>query len=115
MCNPDHGTVLTREKGKTQFYDFVQKTYEGLYMVESRALGARSSISIFCRIDISLIVEGDIVHYFVNEVKRYHTCSLWSNRKTGPNSSKVSIGTFADTFSETFHKSLVDIFNPYSF
>ena len=113
MCNPDQGTAANREKGKSQFYDFVQKTYKGLYTVESRVIGARPSMSIFCRIDISLIVEGDAVHYFVNEVERYHTCSLWSNRKSGPNSSRASIGTFADTFSETFYKWLADIFNPY--
>jgi len=115
MCNPDHGNTIKQEKGKTQFYNFVQKTYEGLYHVESKVISGKPLMSVFCCIDTSLIVEGNTVHYFVNEVKRYHTCSLWSNRKSAQSSSKASIGTPADTFSDTFYKWRQDICNPYSF
>jgi hypothetical protein len=115
VCNPDEGTAVLRMKGRQEFYEFVRKTYEGLYAIESKKLGGRPTIGVFCRIDISLMVDHQThrVDYFVNEIERTHTCSLWSNRKQGPTSSKASVGTLADTFSEVFYKWLLDLSNPY--
>lgn len=116
-CNPDRGAISIREQGRNEFFDFVQKTYEGLYAIESNMVGGKPSMSVFCRMDISLIVDSktDTVSYFVNEVERYHTCSLWSNMKSGPKSVRAPIGSLADTFAGVFYKWLIDIKGPYSY
>jgi hypothetical protein len=115
VCNPDQGSIAIRDQGKQQFFDFVQSTYEGLYAIESSVIGGKPSMSVFCRMDISLIVDSQTNHvcYFVNEVERYHTTSLWSNMKQGAKSVRAPLGSFADTFSDVFYKYLVDIKNPY--
>jgi hypothetical protein len=117
VCNPDHGSIAVRDQAKQQFFGFVRDTYEGLYAIESTLIGGKPSMSVFCRMDISLIVDSNTnnVNYFVNEVERYHTCSLWSNMKQGAKSARAPIGSFADTFSAVFYKWLVDITNAYSY
>jgi hypothetical protein len=115
VCNPDEGNTVLRAKGRQEFYNFIRKTYEGLYAIESKKLTGKPMIGVFCRLDISLTVnqQTNRVDYFINEIERMHMCSLWSNRKLGPTSSKASIGTLADTFSEVFYKWLFDLSHPY--
>jgi hypothetical protein len=114
VCNPDKGNAAIRAKGRQEFYDFVRNTYEGLYAIKSRIIAGRP-IGIFCRLDVSLMIDTRLgqVDYFVNEIERTHTCSLWSNRKVGPTSSRASIGTLSDTFAEVFYNWLLDLSNPY--
>ena len=93
--------------------DFVTKTFKELYKLESRTLCGRSAISIFCRIDIGLIEQDGRVYYFVNEVERTHTASLWTNPPKGVRSSQSRIGLFGSTFAETFYKWLEDVESPF--
>jgi hypothetical protein len=100
--NPDGGDHRTREKGKDEFYDFVRKTYRGLYHLESRSLAAKTSISLFCWLDIGLIVVDGKVNYFINEVERTQTASLWSN-SAQKFRSHTHINLLADTFGFALH------------
>lgn len=112
ICNPMEGDYEYRQMAETQFRDFVKKTYDGLYKIETTRLGGRSSISVFCRLDVGILMdENHSAYYFVNEVERTPTTSLWSN--TSKNSKSQSlIGTLGTTFAYVFHRHLTDIMNP---
>jgi len=111
VCNPTEGDWDTCNKAKTQFMSFVKKIYEDLYKLESKTIRAKSSISVFCRLDIGLIHDGYNIQYFVNEVERTQTASLWTNTlKVGV---KNHIGLIGSTFANIFYKWLQEISNPY--
>ena len=82
VSNPTFGSMDTRSRGKQQFHQFVMDTYNKLCKIESKQLLAKSSIGIFIRFDIALILDQSTKHvtYFVNEVERTQTTTLWSNR-----------------------------------
>jgi len=110
ICNPTEGDVALREQGKTEFHKFVQKTFDALFKIESQVLGGKSSIGVFCRMDVGIIVTdytGE-VQYFVNEIERTPTTSLWANEGLLP------IGTFGTTFAKRFHSWLTDVSSPAS-
>ena len=111
ICNPVEGDYQYRLKAEIEFKEFVKKTYNELYRIEMMQLGGRSSICVFCRLDIGLL--GDDFHsayYFVNEVERTPTASLWSN--TSRNIKNQSfIRCLGTTFAYVFHKYLMDIMN----
>jgi len=90
---------------------FVMDTYNGLYKLESRMLSGKSSICVFCRLDIGLIQGGNnSFHYFVNEVERTQTASLWSNL-TGISPKRSHIDLFGSTFAHALYMWLHDIDN----
>jgi hypothetical protein len=113
VCNPDQGSVAEREKAQEEFQTFVTKTYEGLYEIESRVLGGRPSIGIFCRMDIGLIRSNGSIHYFVNEVERNQTTSLWSNNAGVKGSEQVRIGVLGQSFADALYRWLSDLKRPY--
>lgn len=112
VCNPDQGSVSYREAARREFMIFVMNTYEGLYTLESRVLGGKPSIGLFCRLDIGLIASEGRMQYYVNEVERNQTTSLWSNKEVGKSSTYVNIGVLGETFAEAFHKWLSGITDP---
>lgn len=111
--NPKEGDWTIRNQAKKQFYDFVIQTYQKLYDLETRQLCAKSSISIFCRFDIGLIEKENKVYYFVNEVERTQTASLWTNSLKTTGTNKSRIGLFGSTFATVLYKWLQDISNPF--
>jgi hypothetical protein len=114
VCNPDHGSHSTRSDAENEFRSFVLETYNELYQIESRVLGGISSIGVFCRLDIGLIISPQQqVHYFVNEVERVQTTSLWSNKQLKEKSSQARIGILGETFAEAFYNWLSHTINPH--
>lgn len=111
-CNPTAGSLSIRNQAKAQFLDFVTKTYEGLYKLESKMYCARSSISVFCRFDIGLIEHNKVVHYFVNEVERTQTTSLWTNPPKGISMKRSRIDMLGSTFADVLYHWLEDMENP---
>ena len=112
ICNPIEGDYVYRQKAESQFREFVKKTYDGLYKIETMRLGGRSSICVFCRLDIGILMdENHSAYYFVNEVERTPTTSLWSNTSRNSKSQSL-IGTFGTTFAYVFHRHLNDVLNP---
>jgi hypothetical protein len=107
-CNPVEGSHQVRKEAETEFFEFVRKTYNGLYQLESRAIFARPTIGIFCRLDIGLIEHQNQVHYFVNEVERTQTASLWSNPSKNA-FAPSRIGLFGSTFANALYRYLRDL------
>lgn len=105
VCNPVLGSVDTRRRGEQQFRMFVMDTYDELCKIESKQLLAKSSITIFVRYDIALIVDpgAQRVTYFVNEVERTQTTTLWSNRLRAK-SSTAPTGILGWTLAESLYK-----------
>jgi hypothetical protein len=112
ICNPVEGNWSTRNHAKQQFGEFVMKTFQGLYALESKIICGKSSICVFCRLDIGLIQNGNIIHYFVNEVERTQTASLWTNPPKSMSTAKCQIGLFGSTFAQALYNWLQEISNP---
>jgi hypothetical protein len=110
VCNPAYGSKETRRLGKQQFRNFIMDTYDELYKIESKQLLAKSSIGVFVRFDVALIVDqgSQRITYFVNEVERTQTTTLWSN---GPKakSSTAPTGILGYTLAEKLHNWLCKI------
>jgi hypothetical protein len=107
--NPSEGAFNIRYQAKEEFMNFVVKSYDALYKLESKAFGGKSSLCIFCRLDIGLIIDNNQVHYFINEIERTQTASLWSNAPKGLSMDHLHIGLLGSTFADTLHSWLVDI------
>ena len=92
------GSFQERKQGKDEFETFVKKTYRALAVTEGNVFGGTTSIRVFCRMDIGLMVDPQThkLSYFVNEVERTLTTSLWSQADL------VDIDSLGDTFSDVF-------------
>jgi hypothetical protein len=110
VCNPAFGSVETRRRGEKQFHKFVTDTYDELHIMESKQLMARSPIGMFVRFDVALIVDqgSQRIMYFVNEVERTQTTTLWSNRLRAKSSTPPT-GILGYTLAETLHRWLCTI------
>ena len=88
-------------------------TYDELYKIESKQLAAKSPIGVFVRFDIALILDqgSDRITYFVNEVERTQTTTLWSNRLRAKSSTPPT-SIFGYTLAETLHRWLCIITDP---
>ena len=105
VCNPTFGSMDTRLRGKQQFHQFIMDTYNELCKIELKQLLAKSSIGIFVRFNVALILDQQIqrVTYFVNEVERTQTTTLWSNRLRAK-STTAPTGILVYTLAETLYK-----------
>jgi hypothetical protein len=106
IVNPDMvgGTFSAQDMAKKEFFDFVTTTHRELAKSEARELGGKSSITVFCRMDIGIILDPlGKAFYFVNEVERMLMASLWSKCPGMP------LKTFTGTFGYMLHKSLSSI------
>ena len=65
-------------KAKEHFYAFIEKAYKGLYHIELNVNGAKSPLSIFCRINIGLIMNAndEVSHLCLNGLWLYVYNSL---------------------------------------
>ena len=105
VSNPTFGSMDTRSRVEQQFHQFVMDTYNELCKIELKQLLAKSSIGIFIRFDIALILDQGTkrVTYFLNEVKCTQTMTLWSNRLRAK-STTAPTGILGYTLAETLHK-----------
>jgi hypothetical protein len=114
VCNADSGNRSTRDDAEREFRLFVMQTYEELYAMEARKMSGKPSICIFCRLDIGILIDSEEqAHYFVNEVERTQTASLWSNRQNSQ-SPKVPARMLGNTFAQTLYEWLSSMQDPYS-
>jgi hypothetical protein len=108
VLKADVGTKRLRDTGRDEFYKFVHDTYEALAKSEARQIGGLSSIAVFCRMDIGILIDEEgQASYFVNEVERTPTTSLWSQNTWVP------INMFANTLGWTLHNWLTSITAPF--
>jgi hypothetical protein len=103
------------QHAEQEFHEFVKQTYKGLCDAESKMLSAKSSITVFVWFNIGLVESrGDgQVHYFINEVERTQTMSLWSNH-THARSPKSPTGILGCMLAGMLYKWLIRITHPYS-
>lgn len=114
VLNPNQGSRDVRDDSEAEFRNFVMETYEEMYAIEARLLSGKPSICLFCRLDIGLIIgDNGKVNYFVNEVERTQTTSLWSNRLHAK-SPVAPTGILGDTFALAFYEWLLGMSNPYT-
>lgn len=107
MVNPDEGTEIERKRARMEFEGFVLNTWRELVLMEKAEVGGPVSISVFCRLDIGLNYHDGQVTYFVNEVERSLTTSLWMSAM--PDGYH---GILADTFATTFYDWLHGMVDP---
>ncbi|KIK78106.1 hypothetical protein PAXRUDRAFT_28688 [Paxillus rubicundulus Ve08.2h10] len=107
IVNPDQGTDSERRHAKKEFEAFTMNIWRNLVLTEKAMIGGSTSISIFCRLDVGLTMKDSYAMYFVNEVERSLTTSLWMSAM--PDGLH---GIFADTFAATLHDWLTGMIDP---
>ncbi|KAF9230259.1 hypothetical protein BU15DRAFT_69346 [Melanogaster broomeanus] len=111
IMNPEGGDRRVRMQGMGELQQVVDETYRELVRQESNPTGAKSSLAIFCRIDVGLIFDADgNPSYFVNEVERTPTMSMWL--KTVED---TTLQGMLDTFARILHNHLMELDNPYTY
>ena len=109
LVNPDGGHHHDRARGLQEFQEFVDESFRHLYMAETSTGSFRSSISVFCRFDIGLYFDkDDTPHYFVNEVERTLTASLFL--RVIPDR---EMKTIPHSLAHVLHTYVSDLSNPY--
>jgi len=94
---------------KKEFEDFVMETWTHLVCMQKGALGSTPCTAVFCRIDVGVMVRDGKPAYFVNEVERSLTTSLWMDGM--PHGLH---GVLADTFGSALHRWLTWFHDPFS-
>lgn len=103
------GTLEERKLAKREFEDFVIETWKHLVCMEKGGLGATPCTALFCRIDVGVMLRDQTPYYFVNEVERSLTTSLWmGGMPLGLH------GVLADTFGSGLHRWLTWFHDPLS-
>lgn len=98
ILNPDSNMFEYWEKSKKEFTDFVLEMYRQLLAMEVKTIGSRSTLSLFCRMDVRIFVDtSGKASYFVNEVKRTLTTTLWVKDRDIP------INSLSSTIGQAFH------------
>ncbi|KAF9230949.1 hypothetical protein BU15DRAFT_82991 [Melanogaster broomeanus] len=111
IVNPEGGDRRVRTQGMGELQRVVDETYRELVRQESNPTGAKSSLAIFCRIDVGLIFDADgNPSYFVNEVERTPTMSMWL--KTVED---TTLRGMLDTLARVLHNHLMELGNPYTY
>lgn len=86
-------------------------TWRELVLRETRDGGGKSSICVFCRMDVGIKIDPsgeERPQYFINEVERTTTTSIWLYHFV-----RGTMRTLGDTFAMVFKQWLKDIQNPY--
>lgn len=111
LVNPDSGDRLDLSEGWEDLRDFIDKVYRGLVTQESNPTASKSSLTVFLRMDIGLMFdeEGN-PSYFVNEVERTPTMSMWL--KTVEDTTNQSM---LDTLARILHTYLTRLDDLYTF
>ena len=106
FCKPDGGTHMVRSNAMHDFESFALRTWEELVQLEKGHFGTSAS-AIFCRLDIGVMMKGETISYFVNEVERSMTTSLWMSAMPD-----AIHGTLADTLAEALHRWIIGSRDP---
>lgn len=111
IVNPEGGDRRVRMEGAKEVMAVVRESYEELFRQETNPAGAKSSLCVLCRIDVGLMFDGDgKPSYFVNEVERSQTMSLWLRTVED-----ASMRGMVDTFARVLHTHLSDLTSPYTY
>jgi hypothetical protein len=82
ICNEK----LTQEEmdaGYKVFKNFVEDTVKAMTVLENSRRGNQSSsLQVFCRVDVGVLFQGDVSHYYVSELERSLSTGLFQNLGT---------------------------------
>lgn len=83
FANPPREDYALHVQGIAEIYDFIGTVFRELVVKEGKNGASCNSMSVFCRIDVGLMFdeEGE-PSYFVNEIERTATASLWMRALT---------------------------------
>ena len=74
-----------RRESRSEFEEFVTQVLARLINFESTKMASPSTLEVFCRMDVGLIFgETGRAFYFVNEIERTNTASLWTTLRSKP-------------------------------
>ena len=76
LCNEDL-ILEDRKRGKKEFIEFATLTLQGIAAEEEKQTGRMSLVLIYTRLDISVMQTNERYSYFVLEVERNVTASLF--------------------------------------
>ncbi|KIK78084.1 hypothetical protein PAXRUDRAFT_17080 [Paxillus rubicundulus Ve08.2h10] len=111
IVNPDSGDQQIRQEAMNQVLEVVDTSYRELVRQETNCTGAKSTLCVLCHIDIGLMFDKDgNPSYFVNEVERTPTMSLWL-RTVGD----ANLRRMVDTFRRVLHNHLTELGQAYRF
>ncbi len=94
-------TIAQRE-----FDEFVLSTWKALVTMETKQHGVIPSLHLFCRFDVSVMPvekESTQLGYFVNEVERSLTISLWLSQQSDYAHSNDLLDKLVMKFGEGLH------------
>lgn len=101
------GSHGDRVRAKDEFESFALDMWASLVRMEKEVVAGTPCTALFCRLDIGVIVRGESISYFVNEVERSLTTSLWmAGMKDGLH------GVLADTFGLGLHRWIRGVHDP---
>lgn len=103
----DGGSIAARREANEEFRSFVHGTYIQLLDYEKRRQAGIPSIAIFCRLDVGIMEQGGKAHYFVNEVERSITTSMWMDSMPDGHH-----GILADSIAVGLHQWLTGMTDP---
>lgn len=102
IVNPSPEDHSLRVQGTAEVYDFVGTIVRELVVKERDVHEMYNSMSVFCRVDIGLMFdEAGEPGYFVNEIERSATTSLWLRTME-----EEDQRTIADSFAGVLHSYL---------
>ena len=111
VVNPQGGDRRLRMQASNEVMCLIKESYEELVRQETNPAGAKSSLCVLCRMDIGLMFDRDgNPSYFVNEVERSQTMSLWLRTVED-----ASMRGMVDTFARVLHSHLSDLADPYTY
>lgn len=95
----DEGNVEHRKGARDEFETFVKTVWNSVIMVEKDIVSGTPCTALFCRMDIGVMMKDGQISYFVNEIERSMTTSLWMSAMED-----ASHGILADSFGEVLHR-----------
>lgn len=107
LSSTDWGSHADHQKAKEEFERFALNTWRGLVTMEKALVIGTPSTALFCRLDIGIMIQGTRVEYFVNEIERSLTTSLWM---TGMDDGHH--GVLADTLGLGLHRWITGMRDP---
>ena len=93
------GAVEERQRARIEFETFVLSTWRQLVAIQKGNLCGTPCTAMFCRMDIGVMMRDDRISYFVNEVERSLTTSLWMSSMP-----HALHGVLADTLGFSLHR-----------
>lgn len=104
----NRGKHTDRKKAKDEFESFALDIWRSLVCLEKSLVIGTPCTALFCRLDIGVMMKQDRISYFVNEIERSLTTSLWMSGMEGG-----LHGVLADTFGLSLHRWITGAHDPH--